>query len=134
MAYVVLSRDCPIDGLIVSNTTISRPESLRSPYASETGGLSGEPLNAIANEMVREMYALTSGRVPIIGVGGIRSGRDAYDRIRAGASAVQLYTGLTYEGPGIAVRVKKQLSELLRHNGFHSVKDAVGADHRVAPS
>ncbi|XP_072278660.1 dihydroorotate dehydrogenase (quinone), mitochondrial isoform X2 [Pyxicephalus adspersus] len=119
-----------IDGLIVTNTTVSRPSTLKDPNSSEVGGLSGVPLREMATETVREMYALTSGKVPIIGVGGISCGLDALQKIRAGASLVQLYTALTYQGPPIVGKVTRELEQLLIEQGFSSVSEAVGADHR----
>ncbi|OCT84454.1 hypothetical protein XELAEV_18022607mg [Xenopus laevis] len=120
-----------IDGLIISNTTISRPTSLQDPQSSEVGGLSGAPLRDLATETVREMYALTAGKIPIIGVGGVFSGLDALQKIRAGASLVQLYTALTYQGPPVVGKVTRELDQLLREQGFSCVSDAVGADHRI---
>ena len=128
IAAVALEGHC--DGLIVSNTTIHRPESLRGRHRGEAGGLSGAPLKPFALEALRAMYRLTRGQVPLIGVGGIASGADAYERIRAGASLVQLYTALVYEGPGLVVRIKRELAALLRRDGFASVAAAVGAEHR----
>uniref|UniRef100_A0A8C3LZ35 Dihydroorotate dehydrogenase (quinone), mitochondrial n=1 Tax=Chrysolophus pictus TaxID=9089 RepID=A0A8C3LZ35_CHRPC len=119
-----------VDGLIVSNTTISRPSGLQSTQRLESGGLSGKPLRELSTQTVREMYALTQGRVPIIGVGGVSSGRDALEKIRAGASLVQMYTALVYYGPPVVGAVKRELEELLREQGFKSVMEAVGADHR----
>ncbi|XP_042741816.1 dihydroorotate dehydrogenase (quinone), mitochondrial [Lagopus leucura] len=119
-----------VDGLIVSNTTISRPSGLQSTQHLESGGLSGKPLRELSTQTVREMYALTHGRVPIIGVGGVSSGRDALEKIRAGASLVQMYTALVYLGPPVVGAVKRELEELLREQGFKSVMEAVGADHR----
>ncbi|XP_063801544.1 dihydroorotate dehydrogenase (quinone), mitochondrial [Pseudophryne corroboree] len=119
-----------IDGLIVTNATISRPYTLKDPQRSETGGLSGVPLRDMATETVREMYALTSGKIPIIGVGGVSCGLDALQKIRAGASLVQLYTALTYQGPPIIGKVTRELEKLLSEQGFSSVSEAVGADHR----
>ncbi|XP_058701830.1 dihydroorotate dehydrogenase (quinone), mitochondrial isoform X2 [Poecile atricapillus] len=119
-----------VDGLIVSNTTVSRPSSLRSRQRMEPGGLSGKPLRELSTHTIREMYALTQGRVPIIGVGGVSSGRDALEKIRAGASLVQLYTALVYHGPPVVGAVKQELEELLREQGFKNVMEAVGADHR----
>lgn len=127
-----------VDGLIVSNTTISRPSGLQSTQRLESGGLSGKPLRELSTQTVREMYALTHGRgtaglgvhpvltptvlilylptgqVPIIGVGGVSSGRDALEKIRAGASLVQMYTALVYLGPPVVGAVKRELEELLR--------------------
>ncbi|XP_053934386.1 dihydroorotate dehydrogenase (quinone), mitochondrial isoform X2 [Cuculus canorus] len=119
-----------VDGLIVSNTTVSRPSSLRSRQRTETGGLSGKPLRELSTQTIREMYSLTGGRVPIIGVGGVSSGRDALEKIRAGASLVQMYTALVYHGPPVVGAVKRELEELLREQGFKNVMEAVGADHR----
>ncbi|NXD14874.1 PYRD dehydrogenase, partial [Nothocercus nigrocapillus] len=119
-----------VDGLIVSNTTVSRPRGLRSRQRTEPGGLSGAPLRELSTQTVRDMYALTQGRVPIVGVGGVSSGRDALEKIRAGASLVQMYTALVYHGPPAVRAVKQELQELLREQGFDSVAAAVGADHR----
>ncbi|MGD8325540.1 MAG: quinone-dependent dihydroorotate dehydrogenase [Sphingomonadales bacterium] len=118
-----------VDGLIVSNTTIERPESLKSANAKETGGLSGAPLMVPSTQVLADIYKRTSGQLPIIGVGGAASGADAYAKIRAGASAVQLYTALVYHGPGLVKKIKQDLAALLHRDGFKSVKDAVGADH-----
>jgi dihydroorotate dehydrogenase len=117
-----------IDGLVVSNTTVARPASLRSPLAGEAGGLSGPPLLAPATALLAEMRRLTKGRLPIVGVGGVASGADAYGKIRAGASLVQLYTALVYEGPGLVLRIKHDLAGFLARDGFASIADAVGAD------
>ncbi|XP_074406735.1 dihydroorotate dehydrogenase (quinone), mitochondrial isoform X6 [Zonotrichia albicollis] len=119
-----------VDGLIVSNTTVSRPSGLRSRQRTEPGGLSGKPLRELSTQTIRDMYALTQGRVPIIGVGGVSSGQDALEKIRAGASLVQLYTALVFHGPPVVGTVKRELEELLREQGFKSVMEAVGADHR----
>ena len=120
-----------IDGLIIGNTTISRPHGLHGPYIHEAGGLSGAPLRSLSTEVLRDMYSLTEGRIPLIGVGGIASGADAYARIRAGASLVQLYTALVYQGPDLLRRMKEELVQLLRHDGFANLAEAVGADHRT---
>lgn len=119
-----------LDGLIVSNTTIARPASLRSPHARETGGLSGRPLFAPSTAVLADMYRLTGGRIPLVGVGGISSGADAYAKIRAGASLLQLYTALVYEGPGLVRRILADLAVRLRADGFAGVAEAVGADCR----
>jgi dihydroorotate dehydrogenase len=116
-----------IDGLIVANTTVARPATLRSPEAHEPGGLSGRPLFAASTALLAEMYRLTAGKVPIIGVGGISSGADAYEKIRAGASLVQLYTALVYRGPGLVQRIKLELAELLARDGFVSLSEAIGS-------
>lgn len=121
-----------LDGLIISNTTITRPASLISPNKRETGGLSGVPLFGPSTQMLRDMYALTEGKLPLIGVGGIASGADAYAKIRAGASLIQLYSALVYAGPGLVTRIKQELTGLLRRDGFTTLTEAVGADHRRA--
>lgn len=118
--------DGGVDGLIVSNTTISRPL-LNSPHAGETGGLSGAPLKPLALAALQAFARATGGALPLIGAGGIASGADAYARIRAGASAVQLYSALVYQGPGLVARIKAELAALLRRDGFASVAAAVGA-------
>lgn len=115
-----------ISGIIVANTTISRP-GLRSPLSGETGGLSGAPLRDLAQSVLGRFSDAAAGRLPLIGVGGIASGADAYVRIRAGASAVQLYSALVYAGPGLAVRLGRDLAARLRADGFRTLSEAVGA-------
>jgi dihydroorotate dehydrogenase len=117
-----------IDGIIATNTTVSRPDSLADGQRGETGGLSGRPLLALSNTVLAEMYRLTGGRLPLIGVGGVASGADAYAKIRAGASLVQLYSAMVFEGPHLADRIRRELAALLRRDGFASVAEAVGAD------
>lgn len=119
-----------LDGLIISNTTITRPAGLDPRFAQEAGGLSGRPLFAASTEVLRDIYRRTGGKLPIIGVGGIASAADAYAKIRAGASLVQIYTALVFEGPGVVRRIKEGLAALLAQDGFASVAEAVGADHR----
>ncbi|XP_032925567.1 dihydroorotate dehydrogenase (quinone), mitochondrial isoform X4 [Catharus ustulatus] len=127
-----------VDGLIVSNTTVSRPSSLRSRQRLEPGGLSGKPLRELSTQTIREMYTLTQGRVPIIGVGGVSSGKDALEKIRAGASLVQLYTALVYHGPPVVRAVKRELEELLRASGmsWRPLEQITAADmlHREGPA
>lgn len=118
----------PVAGLIVSNTTIERPKSLRSANRNQSGGLSGKPLFAPSTRLLSHMYRLTGGKLPLIGVGGISSGRDAYEKIRAGASLFQLYTAFVYQGPVLIKRIKGELTTLLREDGFNKVESAVGAD------
>lgn len=125
-----LALDHRLDGIVATNTTIARPASLRSRHAGETGGLSGAPLRERATEVLRELYRQVGGKLTLIGVGGIASGADAYARIRAGADVVQLYSALVYEGPGLVTRIRRELAALLKRDGFRSLKDAVGADHR----
>jgi dihydroorotate dehydrogenase len=116
-----------IDALIVSNTTLERPASLRSPFAGEAGGLSGAPLKPIAQRALHAAAEASAGRLPLIAVGGIADGADAYERIRAGASAVQVYSALIYEGPGLVGRIKRDLAARLRADGFSSVAEAAAA-------
>ena len=175
-----------MDGLIVSNSTISRPDSLLSPHQTEIGGLSGAPLRKLALETLKDMYRLTKGQkisspssihlsvptvpffcltvlmrscfsachlsayllsslhvheadfsnlfllslgeIPIIGLGGIGTGLDAYERIRNGASVVQIYTAFAHDGPPVVRRINRELDELLKRDGFKSVQEAVGVD------
>jgi len=119
-----------IDGITVCNTTTARPETLTSPDRHERGGLSGKPLFARSTDMLRHVYQVTGGKMPLIGVGGISSGADAYAKIRAGASLVQLYTALVYEGPRLISRIKNDLAALLAADGFTSLGDAIGSEHR----
>jgi dihydroorotate dehydrogenase len=116
-----------VDALIISNTTISRPP-LRSSDAGESGGLSGAPLRDLAHQRLIDFRKATGGAMPLIAAGGIANAEHAYARIRAGASLVQLYSALVYEGPGLARRINKDLAALLRRDGFTSVGEAVGAD------
>ncbi|HUT49049.1 MAG TPA: quinone-dependent dihydroorotate dehydrogenase [Alphaproteobacteria bacterium] len=123
--------EAPVDGLIVGNTTTARPADLRSRYAAEAGGLSGRPLMAPSTALLAEIHTLTGGTLPIIGVGGVVSAEDAYAKIRAGASLVQLYTALVFEGPGLVPAIVQGLADLLRGDGFGSVVEAVGAGEPV---
>ncbi len=119
-----------LDGLIVSNTTIERPASLKSGQARETGGLSGAPLFQPSTALLSEMYKLTNGRILLVGVGGIGSGKQAYAKIRAGASLLQLYSALVYQGPALVNEINLDLIRLMKKDGFYHIGDAVGADHR----
>jgi dihydroorotate dehydrogenase len=114
-----------IDALIVANTTVSRPP-LRSKRRDEAGGLSGAPLKALALQRLKDFRAATGGALPLIAVGGIENGADAYARVRAGASLVQLYTALVYQGPGIARAIAGELRTLLSRDGFATLGEAVG--------
>jgi len=116
-----------IDALIVSNTTLERPASLKSAFAGEAGGLSGAPLRPFAQKALEAAAEAAAGRLPLIAVGGIESGADAWARIRAGASAVQIYSALVYEGPGLIGRIKRDLAARLRAEGFACLSDAVGS-------
>ncbi|MEE8189925.1 MAG: quinone-dependent dihydroorotate dehydrogenase [Kiloniellales bacterium] len=119
-----------LDGLIVSNTTIARPPGLRGRRRDEAGGLSGRPLFEPSTALLAEMYRRTQGQIPLIGVGGVASAEDAYAKLRAGASLVQLYTALVYQGPGLVPRIGSGLAALLRRDGFGSLREAVGAGQR----
>ena len=128
IAEVVL--EAGIAGLVATNTTIGRPKSLLGRDRGETGGLSGAPLFEPSTRVLADFYRLTGGRLPLIGVGGIASGAQAYAKIRCGASLVQLYTALVYHGPALIGRIARELAGLLRRDGFTSVADAVGVDAR----
>jgi dihydroorotate dehydrogenase len=117
-----------IEGLIVSNTTVARPSTLKSINAGEAGGLSGRPLLEASTQVLKQMRNRVGPRLTLVGAGGISNGSDAYAKIRAGASLVQLYTALAYEGPGLVARIKRELLECLARDGFARVIDAVGAD------
>jgi dihydroorotate dehydrogenase len=119
-----------IDGLIVSNTTVDRPEVVTGRHRTQAGGLSGTPLFLRATEQLARLYRLTGGRLPLIGVGGITTGADAYAKIRAGATALQLYTALIYQGPAAVPRVLGELDRLLAEDGYAGISEAIGADLR----
>jgi dihydroorotate dehydrogenase len=116
-----------VEGLIISNTTLARPDSLRGRHKTEAGGLSGAPLLARSNAMLAQAYNLAGGKLMLIGVGGIFTAEDAFAKILAGASLVQVYTGFAYEGPALIPRLKTGLAALLRARGFRTMADAVGA-------
>ncbi len=118
-----------LDGIIATNTTLSR-EGLTSRHAGEAGGLSGQPLFARSTEVLAQIYRLTGGNLPLIGVGGIATPEQAYEKIRAGASAVQLYTAMIFGGIGLPGRIALGLDRLLERDGFGSVAEAVGVDNR----
>jgi dihydroorotate dehydrogenase len=117
-----------IDGLIVSNTTVARPDYLTSAYAAEAGGLSGVPLFDRSTQLLRETRARVAKRLTLIGVGGISSGATAYAKIRAGATLLQIYTALALQGPGLIGRIKKELLTLLSADGFSNIMEAIGSD------
>ena len=119
-----------LDGLIISNTTIARPATLDPRWQKEAGGLSGAPLFQPSTALLSDMYRLTAGKLPLIGVGGIASAAEAYAKIRAGASLIQLYSSLVYAGPGLPARIVRELPGLLARDGFSHVGAAIGADHR----
>lgn len=121
-------QDARLDGLIVSNTTLARPATLRSSLSKEAGGLSGAPLGEMAMAVLRAFADRLFGTIPLIGAGGIASAADVLARIKAGASAVQLYTALVYQGPGLPARLARELLPLLDAEGFPTLADAVGHD------
>jgi len=135
-ALVEVCAECRVDGLIISNTTIARPDGLRSPHAREAGGLSGPPLFGRSTAMLARAHLLARGRLTLIGVGGVSSGRDAWEKIRAGARLVQLYTAFAYDGPALLPRLKAELLAAMREAGFARVEDAVGTDasHLAGPT
>ena len=126
-AIARIAMDRQLGALIVSNTTIDRPP-LASHHAAEAGGLSGAPLKAKALQRLRDFRRATGGALPLIGVGGIASAEDAWERIRAGASLVQLYSAMIYRGPGIAREITRGLEALMQRDGFASVAEAVGTE------
>jgi dihydroorotate dehydrogenase len=116
-------------GIVATNTTIAR-SALTDKHQGETGGLSGKPLCARATEVIRQIYALTDGKLPIIGSGGVFSAADAYEKIRAGASLVEIFTSFIYEGPAVLRKLNHGLTELLQRDGYTNITEAIGADHR----
>ncbi|XP_022174457.1 dihydroorotate dehydrogenase (quinone), mitochondrial [Myzus persicae] len=131
IADVINDKKCKVDGLIISNTTIKRSGVYDNPNALEPGGLSGKPLQEESTKLILEFYKLTNGKVPIIGVGGVFNGQDAYAKIKAGASLIQIYTSFIYNGPSVIVNIKKELECLLREDKYNSISDAIGADARL---
>ncbi|MAO92579.1 MAG: dihydroorotate dehydrogenase (quinone) [Rhodospirillales bacterium] len=129
-AISAVGQDPDVAGLIISNTTTTRPDTLRDSQKGQIGGLSGAPLFERSTEVLRRVYALTEGKVPLIGVGGVASAEDAYAKIRAGASLVQLYSALVYTGPELIGRITQTLPELLRADGFTTLAQAIGADFK----
>ncbi|XP_015368075.1 PREDICTED: dihydroorotate dehydrogenase (quinone), mitochondrial [Diuraphis noxia] len=130
IANVIDDEKCKVDGLIISNTTVKRIGVYDNPNALEPGGLSGKPLQEESTKLISEFYRLTNGKIPIIGVGGVFNGQDAYAKIRAGASLIQIYTSFIYNGPSVIVNIKKELENLLRKDKYNSISDAIGADTR----
>ncbi len=120
-----------IDGVILSNTTLDRPESLPEEFRAQPGGLSGTHVKEKSTAVIHNFYRLTNGKLPIIGVGGISTAEHAYEKIKAGASLVQLYTGMIYQGPDIANQINAGLLELLENDGFSSICEAIGSDHKA---
>ncbi len=132
IAEVALARG--IDGLIISNTTVDRPDGLTGQHRHEAGGLSGPPLFSRSTKQLGRFFRLAEGRLPLIGVGGIASGADAYAKIRAGASALQLHTALTYQGWTVVERILRELDRLLAEDGYSRIGDAIGGDLSAAIS
>lgn len=121
-----LSLKHQIDGLIISNTTVKRQKNLQSQYRNEIGGLSGKPLFESSNQVLSNIYKLTKGNIPLIGVGGISSAKDVYQKFQCGASLVQIYSGLIYEGFGLIEEIKKQLDEMLKADGLKNISELTG--------
>ena len=117
-----------IDGLILTNTTNQNRENLLDKSKSESGGLSGKPLRNLSTELIKKFYIHLKGKIPIIGVGGVDSGKSAFEKLAAGASAIQLYTGMVYKGPTIVKEIKKELIDTMREKGFKSIKEVVGSN------
>jgi len=124
IADIVLSST--IDGVIISNTSIFRSNELISKHANEKGGISGLPIKKISNRLLKDFYILTNGKIPLIGVGGISNGKDAYERILNGASLIQFYTSLVYNGPSIVNNIKEELIYLLKKDNYNSINQAIG--------
>ena len=117
-----------LTGIVATNATAFMRQGLKSANASQPGGLSGRPITAVATKFIAHIYQTTRGRLPVIGVGGVFTAHDAYDKIKAGASAVQIYTGWVYEGPGAVKRINRGLLRLMERDGFRSVSEAVGRE------
>ena len=124
IADIVLSST--IDGVIISNTSLYRSNTLISRYANEKGGISGLPIKKTSNQLLKDFYILTNGKIPLIGVGGISNGKDAYERILNGASLIQFYTSLIYKGPSIVNNIKEELIYLLKKDNYKSINQAIG--------
>ena len=115
-----------ISAIILTNTTNSNRDNLKNESKKEEGGLSGEPLQEISTNIIKNFYKQLRGKIPIIGVGGVNSGKSAYEKIIAGASLLQLYTGFVYRGPSAAKDIKKELIQILKAEGISNIKDAIG--------
>jgi dihydroorotate dehydrogenase len=133
-AVIEASVDHGVAGLIVGNTTLSRPDGLRSPHAAQAGGLSGAPLRSLATAMLARAALMARGRLVLVGCGGVATGADALEKIRAGATLVQLYTAFAYHGPALVGRLKADLRACLRQAGFSSVTEAIGTDAEALAS
>ena len=126
LAAIVL--DKKIDGVILTNTTINRDSSLINKNKNEMGGLSGEPLEQSSNLIIKQFYKILKNKIPIIGAGGVHDGKSAFAKIKSGASLLQLYTSLVYEGPYVANKINEELEQLLELEGYETLEDAVGKD------
>lgn len=122
--------DARVEAVILGNTTLDRPNHIPKQIREEAGGLSGQPLTDKSTQVIRNFYRMTKGKLPIIGAGGISNGAQAYNKIRAGASLVQLYTALVFKGPMVAHDINTELLSLLKRDGFNHVSEAIGADHK----
>jgi len=126
IAHIVLKNQ--IDGIIISNTTIDSNLNLQSKLSVESGGLSGAPLFEKSNQILKNFYKFTEGKIPLIGVGGIKNAEDIYKKIKCGASLVQLYSAFIYQGFGVVEKMKKDLSELVKKDGFDNISKAIGCE------
>jgi len=129
IASTVTAIESRVDGLIVSNTTISR-QGLKSQHSTQTGGLSGKPLREMSTKTIYDMYKLTEAKIPIIGVGGVSSGQDAFEKICAGASLVQLYSAIVFQGPPVVAKIRRELKQILEKEGIENISKAVGLAHK----
>jgi len=134
IASVVMGSETRVDGLIVSNTTVSRPDRLQSQHRGEMGGLSGAPLRELSTRTIHSMYKLTGGDIPIIGVGGVSSGADAYDKICAGASLIQLYSALVFQGPPVVGRIRRELAAILEQEGIAHISQEYRIIFKILPA
>ena len=127
IGYIIeLMEKFKISGVIISNTTDKNRENLTGKYKSEFGGLSGEPLTKISNDLIKKFHKEIKGEIVIIGVGGVNSGLTAYEKLKSGASLLQLYTGMIYEGPGIVKKIKTELINILKKEKIKNVSEIVG--------
>lgn len=127
---VAVIKESKVQAVIISNTTIARPSTIPDNVAQEAGGLSGPCLFGPSTRLLSKFYEMTDGQIPLIGCGGVSTGEEAYQKIRAGASLVQIYTALVYEGPLVVEKIKKDLAALVRRDGFESISEVIGADHK----
>jgi len=123
--------DVKVDGIIVSNTTLDRPEYLEDDFRAQAGGLSGKPMFEKSTAVLKRFYELTGGQIPLVGVGGVSSGAQAYAKIKAGASLVQLYTGLVFKGPSLPQDICREMADLLQADGYAHLSEAVGVDAKT---